>query len=99
MIPMMMLPPLPPEPPRSMFKSDAEYERARKQHFEARKRRDDMMADQEAGLILVAVTLVLGCGGLVGYLVWEIAGWRGFAWAFTIIGLYWVAWVQIRRRL
>lgn len=90
---------IPPLPPREFFRSDEEYLRARNQHVEMRKSRDDQIKTDEAMVILVSA-LCLG-GAAVGLLVLSFSafGWRGIATLLSTLGLLWVAFIQIRRRL
>lgn len=95
----LVLPPPPPKRPRHSFESDIDYQAYEQNYRAAMKSYDDHRRSNEALMILVSSIVLIGtCLGL-GSMIFALFGWRGFAWAASIIGLCWVAFIQIRRRI
>lgn len=69
-----ILPPIPPLPPRSLFPSDAAYEAAIQRHAEAVEDRAGLVKDQEATMILFGVCLSLMAVGMIGFAVYVAGG-------------------------
>lgn len=96
MMPFYILPPL---PPRELFPSDESYEEAKGCYEEARRRQAEMIKDEEAALILMAII----CVGLMVIMIGSVSvfafGWRGPFYLAAAGVLLWTAYRQIRVRL
>lgn len=96
---MMPRPPLPPRPERWMFASAESYMRALSQHeAEVRRRHEDSKTEM-ALLIVVALIVALMGVFMLGFVLHLSFGWRGPVGGVLAAGLFWVAVMQVRRRL
>lgn len=93
------IPPPPPERPRSSFKSESEYQIYQQARRDAEKEHQETRRTHEAMMILFAALALILVAGMLGHMVFMLFGWRGFIWAASVIGLCWVAFIQIRRRI
>ncbi len=90
----------PPQPPfRGFYKSDEAYQEALSKHEQLMERYHEDSKTDDAIMILFASVLILMMLAIFCFTAWFAGGIRGLAYLFSVSGLLWVAFIQIRRRL
>lgn len=92
------LPPIP-RPQRQWFNSAEAYQRAMNDYVRANNQRHSDLAWHLAMLITIAGLSVALCVAAALFVIWQIDGWRGIAYAVAGSGLFWAAIVQVHNWL
>lgn len=95
MIPFPPILPPPPLPPNATEKERRAHEKAMQEYRQICREQDEHMAWMAAVMLVLVGTMIAGAAALFAYQV----GVRGSMIALSCIGLFWVAVVQVKRRI
>ncbi|WP_159585973.1 hypothetical protein [Chelativorans xinjiangense] len=70
-----------------------------KRYRAERRARDERMKNQDAMLILMAIIYIGSAIGMFSLTLHMLLGIKGILYGLSVVGLLWVAYVQIRKRL